>query len=152
MYSTLLEYRAYAATQGVTPPDDNAEATLQLVKACDYIESKEEYLRGTRAERDQLQAYPRLGLTINGYVYTDTEIPAIVKKCEMALALEVNAGVDLYTASTSLPVVKERVEGAVEVQYAAPTTVSPVSRQSVGLSLLRQLMRAPSMSIPLVRA
>jgi hypothetical protein len=151
MYSTLADYRAYAASVGAVLPVADADATRQLVKACEYIDSKEARLIGRRTERDQDNAYPRSGLVLNGAEYTDTEIPALVKRCERALALDINAGIDLFNFAPLLPVVKERVEGAVEVQYAAPSRVSTSERESVAMSMLKQLMLAPSLSIPLER-
>jgi hypothetical protein len=151
MYVTAQDYRDYAALTGATLPVADADCTLQLEKASQFIDSKEPYLKGTRAARDQDYAFPRIGLKINGYTYDSTEIPAVVEKCQMALALEINAGVDLFDIAPVLPIIKERVEGAVEVQYGTPSKVDAKERQSIAMSMLRQLMVGPSISIPLVR-
>ena len=151
MYVTVQEYRNYADVFGITVPADDADVTIQLEKASAYIDSKEQYLIGSRTERDQDHAYPRKGLIINGFVYPDDEDPDIVKKCQMELALEINAGVDIYKDRTVLPVIKQRVEGAVERQFASPSTVQAKQAESKAMSLLRQLMGPPKMSISLQR-
>ena len=151
MYVTVQEYRDYADVFGVTVPADDADVTIQLEKASAYIDSKEPYLIGSRTERDQDHAYPRKGLIINGFVYPDDEDPDIVKKCQMELALEINAGADLYQDRTVLPVIKQRVEGAVERQFASPSKVESKQAESKAMALLRQLMGPPKMSISLQR-
>jgi hypothetical protein len=151
MYVTDEEYVAYAALLGAIIPAVEADRTAQLVAASEYIESQEQYLKGTRTERDQDYAYPRENLVILGFEYDDDETPNIVKKVQMELALEVNAGVDLYAKVNGLPVTKERVEGAVEVNYAAPTNPKDYGRTSKALDLMQQLLRGSGFSIPLVR-
>ena len=151
MYVTVQKYRDYAARLGITIPAADEDVTIQLEKATDYIDSKEQYLIGSRTERDQDHAYPRKGLIINGFVYPDDEDPDIVKKCQMELALELNAGVDLYQDRTVLPVIKQRVEGAVERQFASPSSVQAKQAESKAMSLLRQLMGPPKISISLQR-
>lgn len=151
MYVTVQEYKDYASSIGLTLTESDETLTTQLVGACQFIDSKEEQLKGKRSLRDQDNAYPRIDLIINSYPYTSSEIPDIVKKCEMELALEINSGIDLYARTYELPTIKERVEGAVEVGYATPSRVEPKERQSKALSLLNQLMVSRSISIPLVR-
>ena len=151
MYSTLVEYKAYATAKGITLTKADAALTVDLINACAYIDSKEERLKGIRAARDQDNAYPRANLVLNGYPYLSSEIPDLVKNCEMELALELNDGIDLYEIPVNLPVIKERVEGAVEVGYATPSRVETKERNSVALSMLNQLMVSRSISIPLVR-
>jgi transcriptional antiterminator Rof (Rho-off) len=150
MYVSVADYRAYAALTGVTLPVADAACELQLVQSSQYIDSLESRLIGTRTVRDQDYAYPRADLTINGFDYDDDEIPLLVEHCQMALALEINAGVDLYADATTLPVIREKVD-VLEVQYATPSSAQAKPRQSVAMAMLRQLMRSSTMSIPLVR-
>lgn len=152
MYVTDSEYTTYATAVGVTLPTDEADRTIQLVTASRFIDSQESRLMGTRTERDQDYAYPRFNLYINGYYYDTDEIPEIVKKCQMEFALEVNAGVDLFDRGYDLPVIKERVEGAIEVQYASPNGVAPALKQSNGMRLLQQLISSNASGVRLVRS
>lgn len=151
MYVTDLEYTTYATAQSVTLPETEEERLVQLVAASEYIESQEPYLKGTRSEYDQDYAYPRDGLYVDGYNYDDDSTPDLVKKVQMELAFEVNAGVDLFAVTNNLPVIKERVEGAVEVQYATPTGAQDRGRYSKAMQLIKRLMHGNSMSVPIVR-
>jgi len=151
MYVNDDDYTTYADTLGVTLPATEGERLIQLVKASQYIDMQEPHLKGVRTERDQDYAYPRDDLWINGFEYDDDEIPAIVEKVQMELALDINAGVDIFAPSNNLPVIKERVEGAVEVQYATPNGVQDRGRVSKAMELMKQLMHNNTSSIPLVR-
>lgn len=151
MYVDDTDYTTYAATYGVTLPVTAGERLIQLTKASEYIDAQEPYLKGSRTERDQDYAYPRTGLVINGFEYEDDEIPAVVEKIQLELALEVNSGIDLFAVSNNLPIIKERVEGAVEVGYATPTMVQDKGRQSKAMTLMKQLLKGGSMSVPIIR-
>jgi len=150
-YVNVADFRSYAQSIGVSLPDDDDAVLILLTRASDFIDSKEPDLRGQRTERGQPHAYPRRNLVINGFAYGDDEIPDLVKRCQMALALEANNGVDLFASIMDLPVIEERVEGAVTVRYASPTKIEPTERNSEGMALLRQLMRGLQPSISLVR-
>jgi len=71
----------------------------------------------------------------------------------MSLALDINSGEDLYnlSASASVAVKRERVEGAVEVEYAV-TDSARIARNSRSSSLLAALMKNGGTSIPLSMA
>ena len=151
MYVTIEEYKEYAESLNVKLPALDDDVNAQLLKASEYIDSKDCFLIGTKAERDQEYSYPRKNLVLGGFEYTPEEIPIIVKKCQMALALEINSGIDIFEESGKLPIIKERVEGAVEVQYANPTKTELKQRSSVAMNLLRQLLKQKTHTIPLIR-
>jgi hypothetical protein len=151
MYVTDEEYVAYATLHSVTIPATEELRAVQLVAASEYIDAQEPYLKGTRSEYDQDYAYPRDDLCIDGYDYDDDSTPTLVEKVQMELAFEINAGIDLFAVTNNLPVIKERVEGAVEVQYATPAGVQDRGRYSKAMQLMKRLMKSTSMSIPLVR-
>jgi len=150
MYVELADFRDYAQSIGVSLPDDDDAVLILLTRASDFIDSKEPDLRGQRTERDQPHAYPRRNLVVNGFAYADDEIPELVKRCQMQIAIDA-ISVDLFADTMDLPVIEERVEGAVTVRYASPTTIEPTERNSEGMALLRQLMRSTQPSISLVR-
>jgi hypothetical protein len=152
MYVTDAEYSSYASAIGITLPATSAERGIQLLKASQFIDSQENMLMGIRTERDQDYAFPRYPFVVNGWEYSSTEIPEIVKTVQIELALEINAGVDIFKATDNLPVVSKRVEGAITVQYATPQNVSTRQRQSKAMTLLNQLMGNKSMSVRLVRS
>ena len=139
---TRADYIAYALARGVTIAD--ADATdVQLVKAGEFINSHEQNLKGYRVERDQAMSFPRHDVVIDDWYWSSTEIPRQVKLCQYALALDINAGVDLYNkpVNPNTAVKRERVEGAVEVEYAIPeSTGQKLSRSSTADALLNSLL------------
>ena len=158
-YVTRAEFIAYAASVGVTIGDATGvtpywiTADIQLINAAIYLDSKEPQLKGTRTDRDQPLAYPRTDLVLEGFEWESDEIPRQVILCQMALALDINAGEDLFNRSSTLPTIRERVDGAVEVAYANPNVVGKVSTKSRATALLSVLMKRDGMySIEAMRA
>ena len=142
-YVTRSDYIAYAAARGITIADEDA-TDVQLRKAAEFIGAHEANLKGTRVEREQAMAFPRNGIYIDGWYWASTEIPRQVILCQMALALDINAGVDLYNkpVNPSLVAKRKRVEGAVEVEYAdASVTAQKLSRSSRSDALLNSLLK-----------
>lgn len=147
MYVTVAEFRAFAEGMGVALPAADEECLVMLNKASLFIDSQDDRLIGKRADRNQPHAYPRSGLVINGWKYEPDEIPDIVKKCQMAFALEVQEGIDIFAPRAELPVVSEQVD-VIRVQYANPSNaVKSEERESLAMSLLRQLMGGKSAGI-----
>lgn len=151
-FVTRDEYIAYAASLGVTIAADEA-ADVQLVKAGEFIAGKESQLKGDLTDRDQPMPYPRYNLTLENFHWSSNEIPRQAILCQMQLALDINAGIDLYNLpqSDGTAVKRERVEGAVEVEYAVGDSMK-VSRNSQSRALLSTLMTNSGLSVALVMA
>ena len=152
-YVTIGEYIAYAASLGITVEDNDA-SKVQLIAAAIYIDSKESQLYGDMVEKTQPLSYPRNNLTdLQNFTWGNDEIPTLVKKCQMSLALDINAGEDLYNLSQSgsVGVKRERVEGAVEVEYAIADSMR-IARNSRSSSLLAALMKNGGTSVPISMA
>lgn len=154
-YVSRADYITYAVTVGVTIADDEA-ADVQLINAAIYIGNHEDNLKGTLVDRDQSMAYPRYNLVIDGWSWSSDEIPRQVILCQMNFALDINAGEDLYNRSQNpnLFTKKERVEGAIEVEYAvSETTGQKLSKTSTADALLASLLNNNGLfSISMVRA
>jgi hypothetical protein len=146
-WASRASYIAYAAGLGITIPNTE-EADAQLRAAAIFIGTYESRIRGERVSRDQPLAFPRKGLVIEGFSWSDTEIPRQVLLCQMSLALDINAGIDLYNppASASTPVRRERVEGAVEVEYAV-RDAQKLSRNSTSRALLNSLLKDGGLTV-----
>lgn len=117
-YVTRAEYIAWAATLGVTVADD-ATADAELVKAAEYIDAHAANMKGRKLTRLQTMAYPRSYVVIEQWAWSSTEIPRQLKQAQMAFALDVRNGIDLYNQGSNPNMIasRERVEGAVDVQY-----------------------------------
>jgi len=137
-YVTRQELIDYAAPRGVTV-DDNEQADIALVNAADFLETYDSQFSGHRTDQDQDLAWPRDGATIRGFEVPDDEVPPLVKQTQMEIALDLLAGVDLYNREDRQIVTRERVDGAVEVEFATPNVVGVRLQQSKALKLLRIL-------------
>lgn len=134
------EYIAYASAVGVDLTSEAiSDLTAQLNTAIRFIDSVDSKLRGKRTEQTQPHSYPRKNLQIYGEDWPKDVIPQQAKDCQMAFALEVRAGIDIFGAKTNLPVIKEQV-GEISVQYASPKESTAEERESLAMFLLRELM------------
>lgn len=154
-FVTRAEFIAYALARGVTVTDDSS-ADITLIKATDFIASHEANLKGTLVDKNQSTPFPRYDIGyIDGYSWGSSEIPRQVILCQLAVALEINAGVDVYNtpANPNLIAKSKRVEGAVSIEYAVDGSGQKLSRTSRYDSLLNSLLKNTlSLSIPMVRA
>jgi len=151
MYVTVAEFREFAEGMGATLPASDTECLILLNKASLFIDSQDDKLKGTRTERNQPYAYPRKNLEILGWKYDADEIPDMVKKCQMAFALEAHDGIDIFAPKADLPVVSEQVD-VIHVQYANPTdSVKTEERESFAMSLLRQLIGGGNAGIGFIK-
>lgn len=139
-YVTRANFITYAANRGVII--DESEDTDELLrKAFDYIDSLEPRLKGYRQNYSYANAYPRKSLIIDGYTWDSDEIPRQVLYAQYELALDLNAGIDIYNrqSSGSAPVKRVRIEGVVEKEYAVDDGSQPL-RRSRSRYLLSKLM------------
>ena len=151
-YVSRADYITYAATLGIVIADTVA-ADAQLIEAGIFIGSHEPQLKGVKITRDSSMAYPRSGLVIDGWSWLSTEIPRNVILSQMALALDINAGGDLYNVTDEKFVTEQSVEGAVSRSFAAPSRVEKLSTKSKSTALLNSLLKNSGLfSIPLLRA
>lgn len=151
-FVSRANFIAYAISKGVTIEDDADSDTL-LINAGIFINSQESRLKGIRISRDQPMAWPRSGAVIDGFEWGGAEIPRTLLLAQMELALDLSAGIDLYNPpqSKSTAVRRQKVEGAVEVEYAVADSMK-LSRNSTSRALMSSLYKNAGMSIVLERA
>lgn len=152
-FVSRADFITYAAAKGVTIADDAATDVL-LVKAGQYINSLESQLKGDLVDRDQSMSYPREHLYIEGWYWENNEIPRQVILAQQELALDLNDGVDLYNrpANPNLIAKKEKVHGAVEVEYFGKDSGVKLSSDSQAQALISSLMKNNGLSIAVMRA
>lgn len=150
-YVTRAELIAFAAARGVTVADEDA-TDAHIVSATDYLETFSAQYKGDPVSRTQELSFPRSNVVIDGFEWNDSEIPRQLKLAQMQVALEIRAGEDPLNPTAALPVIKERVEGAVEVAYVAPTGGFKLSKTSKARALINSLLRGGGMSLVLERA
>ena len=149
---TRAEYINYAAGKGIEIEDSEA-ADIDLRAAIDFICSHEGNLKGSKVERSQSLCFPRKDLVLEGFEWEETEIPRQAILCQMALALEIHAGVDLYNPEINQIAKSERVEGVVEVEYFGQDRNVKLSKDSRAMALLSGLLKNNGLvSVKMVRS
>lgn len=142
-YASDADFVAYAAARGVTIPTTGGARELLLIKAMDVLESYDARFVGSRVARDQALAWPRAGVVVNGWDYASNDLPVQLKQAQLLLALEVQDGVDHNNPpAPALPVVSQSVEGAVSVQYAAPSQGVAARRTYASAGVIRTLLKS----------
>lgn len=141
-YVTLAEARAYSLSRGVTLSATDSAVEILLTKAMDYLEAQRDRYQGCKVSPDQTLQWPRAGVCLDGYDITITTIPAVLKSAQMQLAMDA-VSYDLQpnrTPNSKGAIIKERIEGAVERDYAEPVSLTPFYRKAE--SLLQPLYKA----------
>ncbi|MBX8534537.1 hypothetical protein K5D33_07340 [Pseudomonas cichorii] len=131
-YATAAELAVYAANYGKTiPAEEMAQETL-LRRAA--LEMEAIPWRGQATSSAQALAWPRGGVRRQNWDIPSNTIPPQIKAGQMALATEIHAD-DLAPPELKKgAVTREKVEGAVERQYAeASASISrpAAKRQSI---------------------
>lgn len=120
-YSTEAELIDYATARGHTLVKD---ASVLLTLSNDWIEAQA--YKGYKTDPTQMTQWPRKEVTAYGVLVDELTVPQGIKNGEMAMAIEIDKGNDPYQP-VERAAVRERVEGAVEVNYSdrgsAPQTV-----------------------------
>lgn len=122
-FATAAELVTYAANFGRTIPATEAAQESLLRRAA--LEMNSLPWHGTLVSIDQALAWPRYDVKRGSWILPSNEIPAQIKAGQMALASEIYAD-DLDPPELRAgAVTKERVEGAVDVQYGqAPKSLN----------------------------
>ncbi len=115
-YVTLVEARAYATARGVTLPSD-ADTTILVTKALDYLESLRDSYKGTKEYGAGYLQWPRTDVEIDGFAVGIDAIPAELKNAQCQLAMEFYASVDPLATTSSAAIKSEKV-GPLETVYA----------------------------------
>jgi len=141
-YVSRADYISWALQYGVTIASAEA-ADVELRKAAEFIGAHEEKLKGTKTTRNQPLAFPRNGIILEGFSWASTEIPWQLITCQLAIALDIHAGMDPYNPSPNPNRAKksERVEGAVTVEYFGTNGGTKMGRSSSSTALLNCLLR-----------
>ena len=135
-YIDVAAARAYATARGVTLPAADADVEVLLVKAMDYIESLRNRYQGERTYTSVTNnlAWPRQGVYVDDEIVAHDAIPQLLKYAQAQLAMDAQTA-DLMPTGAGREVIRERVEGAVEVEYnpLGITNIQPVLQKAKAL-------------------
>jgi hypothetical protein len=115
-YATAQELGAYATRYGVTVPQDEVAREALLLRAALVMEGLS--WKGGKTRRDQALAWPRRGVRVDQENMGDDFLPVRIRMGQMALAAEIHADDIDPPEKRKGAVVRERVDGAVEREYA----------------------------------
>ena len=149
-YSTVETLRNYAVARGVDlsgVPD--ADCEVMLIKAMDYIEAKRSRFQGKKTNPSQPLQWPREGVWVDNMLVGSDSIPRELEYAQLSLAMEAK---DIDLQPNRLPtdkgaVIREKVEGAVEVVYANNGNVSSVSAFAKPEALLTPLYKRNGLTL-----
>lgn len=111
-YVTENELNTYASLRGIEIPGDELEMHLTL--SMDYFESLN--FKGSKTSESQPLQFPRSDLYIDNVLQPDDSIIKLVKDSQMEAAIASFQG-NSFTAVKERAVKRERINGAVEVEY-----------------------------------
>lgn len=116
-YIGLDDARTMAATRGQELPPDDEDAKVALILAMDYLESLRAEYQGKKTFAIQALQWPRTPVEIDGQDFPKDKIPKLLQNAQVSLAVEAGLGTELMPTTDGKEVSKERVEGAVSVEY-----------------------------------
>lgn len=152
-YAGLATVRAYALARGIVLSADDAVLEPQVINAMDFLESFSLRFMGTRLVYQQVLSWPRYGVYINDFYYPSRTLPPQLIDAVSAVVMEIHSGVDPFNPPLlASPVIRERVEGAVDVRYSDPGNQAPVTKTRPSMRLINQLLGAGGGSVFAVRA
>jgi hypothetical protein len=125
-FASAAELVVYGGKYGVTLPMEEAAQEALLRRAALVMEGLS--WKGRKASGDQALAWPRRGVELDCEIKPDNLIPARIKFGQMALAAEIHAEDIDPIDQRKGAVTKEKVDGAVEREYA---TIGITSRRLV---------------------
>lgn len=118
----VADVRSFAAARGYAGLSlDDAVVEAQLVQATDYLNSFEDRYRGDRVSADQELSWPRANATVNGFDIEEDHIPALLKKAQMQLTIEIAKGFVPNISVAGGKFVKRQKVDVIEIEYATPS-------------------------------
>jgi hypothetical protein len=121
-YASAAELVVYGGKFGVTLPVEEAAQEALLRRAALVMEGMS--WKGRKTSGDQALAWPRCGVKLDRAIQADKCLPVRIKYGQMALAAEIHADDMDPIEQRKGAVTKEKVEGAVEREYAVINSTS----------------------------
>lgn len=148
-YASLDDLQTYADLRNIELPVGQADCAALLIKAMDYLKRYDDGPAGAKwigdgkTSADQPLAWPRTNVWRDGSLQDDDYMPRELEYATCALAVEsmTNDLQPTQLPSDRGPVVTERVEGAVTVEYANPGRLMNVAAFAKADTLLNVLLR-----------
>lgn len=136
-YVSLVDAQAYATERGLGVTVTEA----MLLEAMDYIEALRADFQGSKTYKANPLQWPRIGVVVDGFDIDVDEIPSILVQAQARLACD-SATTPLQPTADGREVLKEIVEGAVEVDYAETGNSNQQPQLTAASALLAPLLKS----------
>lgn len=151
-YASVVQLKAYALKIGATVPGPERECEILLRKAMLPLRRGDEF-KGCRATRDQSLDFPRIGVCIERFSYSSSELPPMLIEAQCLFAIAANTIDLLPIVKTNAPgAVIERTVGPITTKYADPGMISAAPKVQAAERVLAPLLKATGGSVRVVRA
>lgn len=117
-FLSLADARALAANYGVTLPDDDTEAEVNLRVGYNLLLNYESTLTGSRVSANQTGIYPREGGYLNCFELANDTIPEQAKLAQLYGAGAVTSGYDINNIDTGEKLTSFELVGVIKETYA----------------------------------
>jgi len=138
-YQSAADARSYADARGFSLPADDAALERLLVRACDYLETLRDDYQGSKTDAANERQFPRTGVVIDGREVADDEIPKLIKYAQAQLAVDIQ-DTDPEPTGDGKEVVRKKIEGATETQYAEQGDTNPQPVFTKAMNFLAPLL------------
>ncbi|MDO6706786.1 DnaT-like ssDNA-binding protein [Photobacterium sp. 1_MG-2023] len=145
-YTDVYTLRLYCKERGNDLPESDEVCETLLIRAMDYLQSLEPKFKGRRVSMEQRLSWPRDD--VRGHPWPDViqnnymPYELITAQCALAVeALEHDLMPTRLAGPQQGPIVKEKVEGAVETVYANPGKEKMVDAFSKADAQLQGLLK-----------
>jgi hypothetical protein len=152
-YATVAQFKARAAELGASVPTQDKQCEILLRKAMQKLQRNDEW-KGYRATKGQALDFPRVGIIIDGFGYSSTELPAQLIEAQILYALTAASGIDLLPiakADASGPVIESTV-GPITTRYAQSPYANRTPIVHAAEVVLQPLLRTSPNNIAVHRA
>ena len=126
-FADVSDTKAYATLRGITTLDGltDPEVEALLIKAMDYIKTKESQFKGDRVDVAQTLSWPRFPVEVFGFELAATDMPPTLLDAQRQLAIDA-IGIDLLPTGAGREVIKEKVD-VIETEFSeqGSSTITP---------------------------
>lgn len=144
-FASVTELDTFAAARGLTLPDTQGEKEQLLVKACDYLFSLEDRMKGTRTTTTQRLPFPRTDVVVYGALLASDAIPSRLKEAQMVLAV-VAVETELRPDSTGQETKRSKV-GSIEEEFFESGDANSQPEFNKALDLMKPLLKSSTISV-----
>ena len=148
-YVDLADARALLATRGMSLDAVDATAEIQLIQAAFYLESYDDRILGTRADRLQLMLWPRADAEEGVFLLDGDTTPdaLILSQCLAAVAIATSELIPSTVDTSRGKVVTRTKVGPLEKQFTVTgeeqSSVTPAKVGTVDLAM-RPILKTTS--------